>query len=80
MLEPEEVDRILALSKEGWGSKRIARELGISRNTVRRYVEAGQWIPYRKGERTSKLAGLEEWLKETFPASGQLAIPCRGQT
>lgn len=66
MLEPEEVDRILALSRKGWGSKRIARELGISRNTVRRYVEAGRWIPYRKRARTSKLAGLEEWLKESF--------------
>src|SRR5260370_27993627 len=38
MLEPEVVDRIRALSGQGLGSKRIARQLGISRNTVRRYL------------------------------------------
>jgi hypothetical protein len=34
MLKPEVVDRIRELSGQTLGSKRIARELGISRNTV----------------------------------------------
>jgi transposase len=38
MLEPEVVDRIRDLSGRGFGSKRIARQLKISRNTVRRYL------------------------------------------
>jgi transposase len=38
MLEPEVVDRIRELSGQGFGSKRIARALKISRNTVRRYL------------------------------------------
>jgi len=38
MLEPEVVDRIRELSGHGFGSKRIARTLKISRNTVRRYL------------------------------------------
>ena len=35
MLEPDEVSAILRLNELGWSSKRIARELGISRNTVK---------------------------------------------
>jgi transposase len=38
MLAPEDVDRIFELSGQGLGSKRIARELGVSRNSVRRYL------------------------------------------
>src|SRR5688572_25448656 len=42
MVEPEVVRQIRILRGRGWGSKRIARELGISRNTVKRYVTGGQ--------------------------------------
>ncbi|MGA2706572.1 MAG: hypothetical protein ABSH35_36630, partial [Isosphaeraceae bacterium] len=38
MLEPDVVDRIRELSGQGLGSKRIARQLRISRNSVRRYL------------------------------------------
>ena len=38
MLHPEVVDRIRELAGQGLGSKRIARVLGISRNSVRRYL------------------------------------------
>jgi transposase len=38
MLQPEVVDRIRELSGQGLGSKRIARQLGVSRNSVRRYL------------------------------------------
>jgi DNA-binding NarL/FixJ family response regulator len=41
MVEPEAVTTLLRLRALGWGSKRIARELGLSRGTVKRYVEAG---------------------------------------
>ena len=36
MRTPEEVSAMLALKARGWGSKRIATELGCSRNTVKR--------------------------------------------
>lgn len=42
MLEAEAVARIRGLRAAGWGSKRIARELGMRRNTVRRYLKAGE--------------------------------------
>src|SRR5262249_45621580 len=41
MLEPEEVSAVLRLNELGWGAKRIARELGISRNTAKDYIAAG---------------------------------------
>ncbi len=47
MLEPEAVAAIVRLGRSGWGAKRIARELGVARNTVRRYLAAGGWVPYR---------------------------------
>ena len=64
MLEPEEVSAILRLNELGWGSKRISRELGISRNTVREYIAADGWTPYQQPERKKALDGLEAWLRE----------------
>jgi transposase len=66
MLEPEAVSAILRLSELGWGSKRISRELGISRNAVKEYVAAGGWTPYQQPERKKALDGLEPWLRERF--------------
>jgi transposase len=66
MREPEEVAAMLALQAKGWGARRIARELGVSRNTVKRYLAAGGWVGYRSPDRASRLAGLEVWLKERF--------------
>jgi DNA-binding NarL/FixJ family response regulator len=34
MKTPEDVTVMLRLHQLGWGSKRIAKELGVSRNTV----------------------------------------------
>lgn len=42
MLEPEVVRKVRELADVGWGSKAIARELGIARNTVRRYLNHGR--------------------------------------
>ncbi len=42
MIEPDSVRQIRLLQERGWGAKRIARELGIARNTVRRYLRDEQ--------------------------------------
>ena len=42
MVEPEQVARIRGLRAAGWGAKRIARELKMRRNTVRRYLKGGE--------------------------------------
>jgi transposase len=64
MLEPEEVSAMLRLKELGWGTRRIARELGISRNTVRGYIAAGGWTSYRQPVRHKRLDGEQVWLKE----------------
>src|SRR5215212_6255314 len=67
MRTPDEVAAMLRLKALGWGIKRIARELGCSHMTVRRYVAAGRYVPYRRPVgRPRALAGLEGWLAERF--------------
>ena len=66
MLVPDEVTAMVRLRGLGWGTKRIAREMGCSRTTVKRYLEAGGWIAYRKPRRGRRLDGLERWLSERF--------------
>lgn len=66
MREPDEVAAMLRLKALGWGVRRIARELGCSHMTVRRYLAAGGWTAYRKPERPRMLDGLEVWLAERF--------------
>jgi transposase len=66
MQEPETIQQMLALHDQGWGTKRIAKELEVARNTVKRYLAAGGYLPYQSSARPGKLAGLEAWLKEQF--------------
>src|SRR5574340_934859 len=66
MLAPDEVAAMVRLHGLGWGSRRIAGELGCSRNTVKRYLAAGAWAPIRQPRRRRRLDGLEEWLAERF--------------
>jgi transposase len=66
MREPDEVAAMVRLRSLGWGIRRIARELGCSHMTVRRYVAAGGWVPYRSPERASALDGLAGWVAERF--------------
>ena len=66
MLTPDEVAAMVQLHRLGWGTKRIAGELGCSRNTVKRYLAAGGWVAIRQPRRKRRLDGLEEWLAERF--------------
>lgn len=64
MLEPEGVSAMLRLRELGWGTRRIARELGISRNTVKDYIASGGWTPYQQPERKKALDDQDGWLRE----------------
>jgi len=66
MRTPDEVAAMLRLKALGWGIKRIARELGCSHMTVRRYVAEGGYVAYRRRGRPRTLAGLDDWLAERF--------------
>jgi transposase len=61
---PEAVAAMLRLHDLGWGTRRIARELGCSRTTVQHYLAAGEWRGYRRRGRRAKLAGESGWLRE----------------
>ncbi len=64
MLQPVDVSVMLRFKKLGWSTKRIARELGISPKTVRKYIAAGGWAPYARPPRKKALHGLDVWLEE----------------
>jgi len=66
MLTPEDVSAMARLHELGWGTRRIAVELGCSRNTVKRYLEADGWVGFRRPRRKRRLDGLEAWLADRF--------------
>ena len=66
MKAPDDVSVMIRLKALGWGSKRITAELGCSRNTVWRWVAAGDWRPCRSPSWSKKLDGLTDWLAERF--------------
>jgi transposase len=70
MQTPEEVAAMLRLKALGWGIRRKSEELGCSPVTVRRYIAAGGYVPYRGRGRPRTLAGHEAWLEERFLRHG----------
>lgn len=66
MKTPDEVTAMMRLRRLGWGSKRIAAELGCSRNTVRHWLAEDGWRPCASPSRSKQLDGLAEWLGERF--------------
>ena len=66
MKAPDDVSAMVRLKALGWGTKRIAAELGCSRNTVRRWLAEGDWRPCASPSKSKKLDGLADWLNERF--------------
>lgn len=64
MQTPEDVAQMLRLRAAGLGIKHIARKMGCSKNTVRRYLRGGGSVAYKRPERKRALGGLEPWLAE----------------
>jgi transposase len=60
MVEQEVVRRIRVLAEAGWGHKRIAREVGVARNTVRRYLRAGSVADKQVRPKAQRLTGQEQ--------------------
>lgn len=67
---------ILSLHRKGLKQREIARKLGISRNTVKKYIEDPQlaFEPVRRAPRPSKLDPFEDniraWIEEDFSYKG----------
>ena len=66
MRTPDEVAAISRLHGLGWGTRRIAAEVGCHRETVQRYLAAGRWASCRVSARPGVLAGHADWLAERF--------------
>jgi transposase len=66
MKEPDDVSAMVRLRALGWGSRRIAAELGCSRTTVRRWLEQGGWRKPASPARAKALDGLEAWVEARF--------------
>jgi transposase len=66
MQTPGAVAAMTRLYALGWGFRRIAEEVGCSRNTIKHYLHQAGWAPYRSPARPRKLAPLEDWLATSF--------------
>ena len=66
MVESEAVSAMLRLKELGWGTRRIAGELGVSRTTVKDYLAAGGWRPFQQPARAKALDGHDAWVRDRF--------------
>lgn len=64
MRTPDEVAAMQRLHDLGWGTRRIAAEIGCNRETVQRYLAASGWAPCRVPARPGLLRGHAAWLDE----------------
>lgn len=77
MLKEDEVTEIRTLSRHGMSVRKIASELGISRNTVRKYLRgnAVAEVRQRGPGRPRKLEPFEEWLRRRVKAADPIRLP-----
>jgi hypothetical protein len=78
MLAPDEVAAMVQLPKLGWGTKRIADELGCSRNTVKRYLAAVGWAALRPPQRKRRLVGSASGWRGVSGSTAATATWCAG--
>lgn len=66
MITAEELMKIKILYKQGYSQRAIARELNISRNTVKRYLDSDTYEPKYKVRKPleSKLDPFKDYIKE----------------
>jgi len=77
MLTEEGIMEIRILSRQGMSIRAIARELKISRNTVRKYLRGeAVKLPERRGPgRPRKLAPYEDWIRRRVKGAAPIRLP-----
>ncbi len=76
MLTKEAIMKIRILSRRGMSTRTIAKELGVSRNTVRKYLrgEALDAAPQQGPDRPRKLVPYEGWLCRRVAAAAPVRL------
>ena len=70
MLELEQAMQIRILHGQGWSLRQVAAELGLSRNTMRRYAVSDEPPAYGpRVERGSKLDPYRGYLQERIASA-----------
>lgn len=64
MKSAQEIKQMHMLLQAGWSKRRIAAQLGISRNTLERYISLPDALTCQDREGASKMARCQEWLEE----------------
>src|SRR2546427_302134 len=68
---PEELVREVAARRErGESTRRIARELGVDRKTIRRWLRIGGWRPRQNGERRRAIDAFVTFIDRRGPEVG----------
>jgi transposase len=75
MLTQEEVVEVRVLARQGKGVREIARDLGVSRNTVRRYLRGAESRYSPRPERPTKLAPFKDYVRERLASARPDVIP-----
>jgi len=70
MLKGDLVREMVARKARGEGVKRIARELGVDRKTVRRWLRVGDWQPRRPQPRRRPIDQFTEFITQRGPEVG----------
>jgi transposase len=70
MLRADSVREMLARARRGEGAKRIARELGVDRKTVKRWLRLGAWQPRRHQPRPRPIDGFVKFIEQRGPEVG----------
>ena len=70
MLRAELVQEIVARKERGEGIKGIARELGVDRKTVKRWLRLGVWQPRRPQQRPRQLDCFAAFIERRAPEVG----------
>ena len=70
MLGQELVREMIARRERGDGIKQIARELGVDRKTVKRWLRLGSWQPRRPQTRARELNRFAEFIERRAPEVG----------
>ena len=69
---------IRVLAKHGKGVREIAREVGVSRNTVRRYLRDEEASRYKeRPARPAKIDPFKDYIRERLAAAAPDLIPAK---